>query len=248
MELNDITVLLKWPQNWWPATGPSIRRWSRIAAHLPGRTDNEIKNFWNTHVKKKFLKMGLDLNTHLPRGDHFSSLMNLSRLLSMVNFSNSTDVLHLYTDAAPLTKIQLFQHPLQMINSANGLLGSNNLTPLMEGSSLNSEVLGFPNIGLKIQESQNDYQAISSNSWAFRSEVVNFNNNCSSSSYDIPIEQTLPSLVSFCPENSSADQLERKRNQPACVVDTSSSSDIFEAWGELMDDENCGSYWKDILE
>lgn len=248
MELNDITVLLKWPQNWWPTTGPSIRRWSRIAAHLPGRTDNEIKNFWNTHVKKKFLKMGLDLNTHLPRGDHFSSLMNLSRLLSMVNISNSTDVLHLYTDAAPLTKIQLFQHPLQIINSANGLLGSNNLTPLMEGSSLKSEVLGFPNTGIRIQESQNDYQAISNNSWAFRSEVVNFNNNCSSSSYDIPIEQTLPSLVSFSPENSSADQMERKRNRPACVADTSSSSDIFEAWGELMDDETCGSYWKDILE
>ncbi|KAK4761016.1 hypothetical protein SAY87_005909 [Trapa incisa] len=44
-------------------------KWSLIAARLPGRTDNEIKNYWNTHIKRKLYSRGIDPLTHGPSGD-----------------------------------------------------------------------------------------------------------------------------------------------------------------------------------
>ncbi|CAA0842597.1 myb domain protein 17 [Striga hermonthica] len=41
-------------------------RWAAIASQLQGRTDNEIKNLWNTHLKKRLLLMGIDPDTHEP--------------------------------------------------------------------------------------------------------------------------------------------------------------------------------------
>ncbi|KAK6913566.1 SANT/Myb domain [Dillenia turbinata] len=61
-------------------------RWSLIAGRLPGRTDNEVKNYWNSHIRKKLINMGIDPNNHKlnqtlarqPQNQHTSSTVSTS--------------------------------------------------------------------------------------------------------------------------------------------------------------------------
>nr|KJB80242.1 hypothetical protein B456_013G088400 [Gossypium raimondii] len=64
-------------------------RWSTIAAHLPNRTDNEIKNYWNTHVKKRFTKMGIDPTTHKPKSNHVVSPTGRTTLNHMAQWESA---------------------------------------------------------------------------------------------------------------------------------------------------------------
>lgn len=41
-------------------------KWAAIATSLAGRTDNEIKNYWNTNLKKRLKQKGIDAITHKP--------------------------------------------------------------------------------------------------------------------------------------------------------------------------------------
>ncbi|PWA66224.1 homeodomain-like protein [Artemisia annua] len=64
-------------------------KWSAIAARLPGRTDNEIKNYWNTHIRRRLLKNGIDPVTHTPRVDflELSNILNAAKI-NLSNFLN----------------------------------------------------------------------------------------------------------------------------------------------------------------
>ncbi|KAI3412809.1 uncharacterized protein J3R85_016940 [Psidium guajava] len=91
-------------------------KWSAIATQLPGRTDNEIKNYWNTHMKKKLIHMGFDPVTHRRRTGVFSS--SLSQLVALANLSKLINLPPLDESAFGLQS-----DPLQFANSLQYLQG-----------------------------------------------------------------------------------------------------------------------------
>ncbi|KAK7266261.1 hypothetical protein RIF29_18903 [Crotalaria pallida] len=70
-------------------------RWSLIARRLPGRTDNDVKNYWNTKLRKKLMKMGIDPVTHKPVSQVLSDLGSISTLPNtnnQMNFVNNDSI------------------------------------------------------------------------------------------------------------------------------------------------------------
>ncbi|KAL1568054.1 transcription factor MYB92-like [Salvia divinorum] len=93
-------------------------KWSAIATHLPGRTDNEIKNFWNTHLKKRLIQMGFDPMTHRPRTDIFATLPHLLALANLIENPSPSSwedhAIRMQSEALQMARLnQCLQHLLR---------------------------------------------------------------------------------------------------------------------------------------
>nr|ABS58501.1 MYB1 [Oncidium hybrid cultivar] len=93
-------------------------RWSLIAGRLPGRTDNEIKNYWNTTLSKKLENLNFALN--MPNNKAFTPISSKPHHEHYNSSSSSTHAL-IRTKALRCTKASHSYFPLQIPSSADGI-------------------------------------------------------------------------------------------------------------------------------
>ncbi|XP_016479806.1 transcription factor MYB16 [Nicotiana tabacum] len=114
-------------------------RWSAIATHLPKRTDNEIKNYWNTHLKKRLVKMGIDPVTHKPKNDTLLSNDGQSKNAANLSHMAQWESARLEAEARLVRQSKLRSNSFQ-----NSSFASQEFTTTSPSSPLNKPVVGPP--------------------------------------------------------------------------------------------------------
>ncbi|MCD7455376.1 Transcription factor [Datura stramonium] len=195
-------------------------RWAAIASYLPQRTDNDIKNYWNTHLRKKLKK--------LQGSDESSTQEGTTSSSSQSNFSKGQWERRLQTDIDKAKKALCEALSLDKSDSPANPINLTTAQQTVPGSS--SYASSAENISRLLQNwMKNSPKSSQSNSETTTTTQSSFNNlSIGSGSSSSPSEGTIISAATpegfdsqlfsegndFTPENVGIFQVESKQIFP----------------------------------
>ncbi|KDP36328.1 hypothetical protein JCGZ_09543 [Jatropha curcas] len=211
--------------------GLCLPLWSLIANQLPGRTDNDVKNHWNTKLKKKLSGMGIDPVTHKP----FSHLMaeiattlappQVTHLAEAALGCFKDEMLHL------LTKKRIdFQLQQPNPNTSAGAQGNTSSPYIVSKNDENDETI--EKIKLSLSRAMQEPGMLPPNKpWEFNvANSANFAGECSS----FPA-----SVTGFqCGSSSFGEGAVSPWSQSMCTGSTCTAGDQQGRLHEKLEDEN----------
>jgi myb proto-oncogene protein len=104
-----------------------LKRWSKIAQHLPGRTDNEIKNYWRTRVQKQARQLNIESGSQ--RFLDAVKCFWMPRLLQKMEQNTSP-----ISDHSSITNMNHFGNSFEASTSTNSISTSFNIPSISSSS------------------------------------------------------------------------------------------------------------------